>query len=409
MPSKTILDARLFVRLDLNSSLHHNLDFASDPAVRGHLARQLLLYDTVAIPTIDFGIVPILAEWLGEGLFREMLAAGAFRFVHRHGLLGYAGNGNSLSSFILRPGPDKPLLWWQEAMFRDSGVALERQIGSRLSWIGSSLQPVLMDAVLQKVTELDYDNNFFMKNVVKETYRDVLKSNALSNMVRAEFPGAHQIDLTRIPTVNPNQLRVLGKQGITDSVDLLLRVAELNLEIVAASYVGGADMYTADGSQELLRNKLARNNVGNDLIEGFVKLIDLHKLPDIGMAVATGQFPIGEVWRLRESSEAVRFREWMRNIQVSDPEDVTAAYIAAISREPRSASWPVRMIRLAVTTAIGSVGTATGLVASGIDSFFVDRFLGGYSPKLFFNKLERLGIPSSVPKPTPRVEVLDRR
>ena len=45
-------------------------------------------------------------------------------------------------------------------------------------------------------------------------------------------------------------------------------------------------MYTADGSQELLRNKLARNNVGNDLIEGFVKLIDLHKLPDIAMAVA---------------------------------------------------------------------------------------------------------------------------
>jgi hypothetical protein len=154
---------------------------------------------------------------------------------------------------------------------------------------------------------------------------------------------------------------------------------------------------------------LARYGAGNDVLEGFIKLVDLHALPDIGTAVATGQYPIGEVWRLRESSEAIQFRQWMRNIPISDPSDVTAAYIAAIRREPRSSSWPVRTIRLAVTAAIGFIGTTIGLAAGGIDSFFVDKFIDGYSPKLFFNKLERLGISSSVPQPTPGVEGLDRR
>src|SRR5262249_23504756 len=139
----------------------------------------------------------------------------------------------------------------------------------------------------------------------------------------------------------------------------------------------------------------------------FVRLVGLQRLPDIGTAVATGSFPIGEVWKLRQSREAVKFRAWLRNIHIHTPDDIISEYMTAIGREPRSSTWPARTIRLAGSSAIGVANALLGLVASGVDTFFVDKALNGYSPKLFFDQVERLALPGRVPPADPRVEELD--
>jgi hypothetical protein len=60
MKSDSIIDSRLFIRLDLDISLKINLLFQINLSNVSHLANQLLLYEKIVIPTKDFGIVPIL-------------------------------------------------------------------------------------------------------------------------------------------------------------------------------------------------------------------------------------------------------------------------------------------------------------------------------------------------------------
>jgi hypothetical protein len=64
MNGKDIVDSRLFIRLDASSSPLNNLAFAENLHNKAHLVSQLLLYDTILIPTTDFGIIRSLTSWL---------------------------------------------------------------------------------------------------------------------------------------------------------------------------------------------------------------------------------------------------------------------------------------------------------------------------------------------------------
>ena len=91
MPSSTILDATLVVRLDLADARLTNDEFAARLDAKAQLANVLLLYDSVAIPTYDLAIVPILVRWLGHGAYLNALIAGVFKFGRRRRLLGLCG------------------------------------------------------------------------------------------------------------------------------------------------------------------------------------------------------------------------------------------------------------------------------------------------------------------------------
>jgi hypothetical protein len=394
MPASTIVDSRLFVRLEIDTDLKPNLEFASNPGVRGHLASQLLLYDKVAIQTTDFGIVPTLVEWFGEGLFREILASGSITFIHSRNVLAYVPNGHGIVMVRLHGSPSKPLPWWQEVMYSNRDSAIEQQLSYRLPNFSINTRASILQAAMQQVVEFPFSNDRTMDNVIDETYKDTLNLPLLSDLMRKEFPGQDRVLLNHLP-IRPDQILFHGGPStgeFTSAARLMLRIAEINLEIRVARLLGGADLFTAEGSQEIIQNKLSRYYQGNDTIRSYLKLLKLRRIPDLGAAVATGQFPIGEAWKLRQSREARKFREWLRIITISNVDDVSAAYLDALEREPRSASWPVRTLRFVVTTAVGLAGLVPGIIASGADSFLFDKLVGGYSPKLFLNKLDRLSL-----------------
>lgn len=103
MTSEAIIDNRLFVRLDLDHSLRANSFFQTNVANRAHLASQLLLYETVIIPTIDFGVIPALINWFGVKTFEDILESSAIRFIRRKNILAYAGNGNGICMITIDP------------------------------------------------------------------------------------------------------------------------------------------------------------------------------------------------------------------------------------------------------------------------------------------------------------------
>ena len=87
MISDSIIDSRLFIRLDLDLATKHNAEFQSSVQKQAYLANQLLLYDRIIIPTHDFGIVPVLISWLGIRDFEEALEQSVFKFLRNNRIL----------------------------------------------------------------------------------------------------------------------------------------------------------------------------------------------------------------------------------------------------------------------------------------------------------------------------------
>jgi len=392
MASKSIIDNRLFVRLDLDHSLRANSFFQTNVANRAHLASQLLLYDTIIIPTIDFGIIPTLINWFGLKDFEAALELSAVKFVRRKGILGYAGNGNGISTFTILPGENMVFEWWQEAVFgENSETSIELQLKQMCQFISVKQRQKLVEKVISRSTALTYSNDFFMKNIVHESYTDIMENERLSKFVLAEAKRKDKpIKLTWLKGVEPNQMRVLGQEGlIKDAVDLVLRVAEINMEIVMATAAGNADFFTSEGSEDILANKLSRCKPDKSLLESFISLLELNSIPDIRHAVISNDVDLSKIWSLRKKRISSKFRNWLREADPQDSRDLEKAYVQVLGESTLADSLPIRSIRFAITS-IAGLNPIIGLVAGAVDNFFVDKWLSGYSPKLFLDELSKL-------------------
>lgn len=392
MTSEAIIDNRLFVRLDLDHSLRANSFFQTNVANRAHLASQLLLYGTVIIPTIDFGVIPTLINWFGLKNFEETLESSAIKFVRRKGILGYVGNGNGISTFTILPGESKGFEWWQEAVFgENSETSIELQLKQMCPFISGKQRQKLTDKVISLSTALTYSNDFFMKNIVHESYTDIMNNERLSNIILAGVKKKGKpVNLTRLNGVTPNQLRVLGQEGlIKDSIDLVLRVAEINMEIVMATATGNADIFTSADSEEVLAGKLSRCKIDKSLLESFISLLELNSIPDIRHAVMSGDIDLSTIWSLRRKRISSQFREWLREANPQNSRDLEKAYVHALGKSTLADSLPVRAIRFAITS-IAGINPIIGLATGATDNFFVDKWLSGYSPKLLLDELSKL-------------------
>lgn len=397
MKSQTILDSRLFVRLDLDHSLKANSLFQTEPANRGHLGAQLLLYEKILIPTNDFGIVPILINWLGLSTFRAAIEASAFGFVRQRGSIGYAGNGVGLCPFEITTSTDglstEGMEWWQTARFGDESTALDAQLAVMCPFVGRAERARLIEDVLSPTTSFDIAGSEFHANVARETYEDIMRDPVLSARV-FEMAGGHlgRLNLPRLPGVAANMVRTCSLKGPRDAVDLLLNIAEINLQLLMSRSDAGIDMLTPVGAEEILKAKLRRFGVAREYVEGLSKLLELNGLPDLRVAVADGAISLSDVWHIRTSRASTAFRKWLSEAEAKDARDIEKLYVASIGEKSWIDSLPSRVIRFVLVTAAGVLNPVIGAVGGAVDSFFVNRWLNGYSPRLLFDELRSLGL-----------------
>jgi hypothetical protein len=390
VPAERLVDTRLQVPLDLGNVRRANAQFALDVQARGHLALQLLIYDTLVIPTKDFGIIPILHSWMGPSAFKEAIRHRAFSFVHLPAILGYVGNGNGISGFLIGPSEERPFEWWQTATFGDTDKALEAQVVNGMVHSSPKEASRLIKDIARSTTTLAYSNEEFTQDVARESYLDIMGSPELSALVSVLSGNPGKVDLTRVRGVEPNQVKALTLGPIRAPADVVLRVAEMNLDLLIAARTSEADLMAPRGADLVLRSKLQRAGIHEADSSPMLALLELTRLPDPSAAVAAGKISLGQIWKLRQSRTSRRFREWLRRVDAHDPRELERAYADSLQEEHLYDGLPVKAIRFLVTTGIGIAHPIAGVAASAADTFLLDRLAKGFRPKLFIDDLKPL-------------------
>ena len=394
MRSEAIVDSRLSINVSIEHSVDVNSRFLTSSSSRAHLANQLLLYDRIVVPTKDFGIVPVLIYWMGVKNFEDTLESKAISFLHKPSLLGYVGNGNGISGYIIKPSKEKPFKWWQTALFGEIDAAIELQLQHWCPFISQKQRSRLAKRILDHNLPLQYENDTFTRAVEHESYVDIIEDDFLRVMLFELLGHPEKIDLKWLPDVEPNQIKVSRYGQIQNAIDLVLHLAEINLSILMATRLGDIDLVAPVGAERILASKLRRTGVAPSAIDNFVSLLNLVDVPDPGPAVAAGELSLERIWRLRNRGSSRRFRSWLREADSGDAMKLQKAYIRALGKRSFYESFPVRLIRFALTSSADTVAPGSSIALGAIDSFFVERWLQGFSPKPFLDDLARMQFPS---------------
>ncbi len=393
MQNSAILNSRLYPRIGFDNASKVNKSFENNSQFKGNLAEQLLLYDNIIFPTNDFGIVSILNNWLGPDMLREALENEVFSFVRSKGIMAYFNQGNGINFIIARESPDKKFLWWQHAMFGDFEKAIELQLSNSTDLKKDDIA-ILLPLVLARSKEIKFDSGYYKKDFAKETYQDI-QENPLFNQYFFNYYNIKngKLDLLDLPSIQKDEGRISSLLPINDPIDLMLRLAETNLEIAISSFLGGVDIFTSLGANQLMATKLKRLGYTPDQIDGFLTLLDLNSIPDIEAGITKNILSFEDIWHFRNSKKSKEFRKWLREINSNDLREIERIFVASITKESIVDKLPSKVLRFCVTTVAGIINPIFGLLASAADNFAIDKLKGNYNPKLFFDHLRKLNMP----------------
>lgn len=344
------------------------------------LIESILLYKQTVIPTQDFLSLSALIGVLGERAVIELLESESLKFLRLNGAFGYIGNGGGIKNYeILSPeGQPDPLCG---------------PIDDAIKWCLEGLSekptdPNLPRLVLENTVELTASS--IMDEIRHETYMDVLKSPYLRDTFALR--NKHVDQLTGI---GPNQVKIYGPsygnwQG--DEIAVVLSLAAANTELRMAEIAECTDSSTSSPVGHLIKAKAQRSFTKSQAIESFAVLREIADIPDIGEGILEKQIPLSDVLKLKLSRNGEQFQQWFHENCRTNPIVTAREYTSLLRTVPRVQSLPSKIMRFILTAAIGAypvIGQALGPIATGVDSFFIEKLLRGSSPKFFIEDLRQ--------------------
>lgn len=154
----------------------------------------------------------------------------------------------------------------------------------------------------------------------------------------------------------------------------------------------GADIVTAPEISEIASARvdlsLQRARRNQDKISAFEEMVfdGAHGFAD---AFNDGLITFAEALRVIDQSR--RFRTWTRGL--APDADLIAEYHRAVTKETILKSLPASVARFAIFNGAGmladAVAPGTGLIASAIDTFIVERIIGGWKPNIFVRNVQK--------------------
>ena len=387
---RSLLANDLFLPWDPSTNRSRMSAFLDSPWIAGRTLEAMLLYDQVIIPTVDFAVIIPLIHWLTPGVFKEALVSGALSFVRYRGGLAYIGNGNGLGIFQFRSNPTgecEDNLGLRAANYSPHDAALIH-LEHRINGLPKkTLEPL---ARLIEICTVETALPDFQTKVAHESYLDIMGSD----LINTGFEEG--MNLTRLPGVADNQLRhYKWHQQVdpNDPINLTLRVGMLNLQTYLAEEAGAHDMASPDEIVALMRSKYHRYTGGDAATEAFSSIRAIENIPDVAASVTEREVTPGEIWRLRNTGRAKRFRVWFDEIGPDDPEHLVSEYVSTLTEASPLTNRGGKILKFALINAAGlalmpiggPISIGASLALSLADSFLLDRIRLGFRPRFFIN------------------------
>ncbi len=359
------------------------------------LIENLILYEKILIPTHDFLSLSLLLTVLGEKAVLDMLETERISFLRLRGTLVYAGNGGGIQSMEEIRAPEGP----------DSGKPhiFCASIEETVQWAVSSFtdkqrDPLVAERIVESTQQIDIRT--VVDEIRDETYQDVIKSPSLRNHF-----ALRNTELTKLKGIEPNGIRIYGGidgNWIGDEIDILMSLAATNLELRLAQRVDILDSSTASPVGHLIKAKAERSLRNDDVNQSFAVLKEVADIPDLGEGVLEKQCTIEQLIKLSQTRDGELFREWFHQNCNENPLNIAREHTALLRDVPKIQSIPSKILRFIVTTGLGFVpfGSLVGGLASATDSFFIEKWLRGHSPKYFIDDVRQLvGKPKELTQP----------
>jgi hypothetical protein len=365
-----VLEVGLWPYVGLGSQSIINQQIRRSGATKGLLASQALLYDTIVVPTMDFGIVPAFVEWLSLPVLREALESETIRFLRYPAMIGYGGNGAGVIA-NLRFGKGQSSVWdWTHvAAFGSMDEAIEAQAEYGCDNIPDRERSSLTSAISKATVEFSTEDDFSC-NIARATYQDIAGDTRLKNEIGRMY-GYGTLELNRLPGPEANQIRFFSSLQVSrdgteivspyappqDGIDLTLAVAQLNVQLAMASGLEDCDLSTFNDAVRILERKIKRR--GRKWRSGlaFSRVLQIPDVPDIQMAVADGRLELSDAWAARATTNARRFRTWLKGADTSDGRELARSYTDLLGKPSLLGSLPVRALRWAILTSAAAIAS----------------------------------------------------
>jgi hypothetical protein len=177
-----------------------------------------------------------------------------------------------------------------------------------------------------------------------------------------------------------------------------LDLAHHNISYLSMALSKCEDIVAEQLAYKVLENRVVVKPQFQDIVRVTHAILDFENLPDIRQMVAQSQLSLSSVLKIRKSKHLIEFRDWLRSTpSVSDTEAIKA-YVATV--EERISNKPLyKLLKIGIFTGAGGIiGSIGGPVGAGLgaiatnallgftDTFFIDKLVDGWNPKIFIEK-----------------------
>ena len=343
--------------------------------IKNSIYEELILHDQIFIPTQDYLTACGLILVLGERNFISLLEDKRIHFLRLRDVFGYVKGTGVDGTLITVLCPNK----------KPQDSSIEESIKVGLSVISTQIteKDKITELLIKESTPLEMST--VLDAIKNDTFID-LRSTSLWND-KYNFPNK---DLLALPGMEDMQVRVIGPETNPkiDPVDALLVLALFNIELYLSLKFDCTSSSTGSPLGDLLDIKLDRLVEQSVRSRNMWSLLEINNVPDLGKLDLTDGCNFKDLLKVIRSQNANEFRKWFHDRKTLDEREIFKEYVGLLSEVPAIQTLPSKAIRFCVGNGLGFV-PVVGQVFSFIDTFLLEKFLNGNSPRYFIEDLKK--------------------
>ncbi len=350
----------------------------------GSLVRRLLLFDTVVVQSVRLREIPFLVRSLGQSGFVQLFSTGVLKISCEFRAIIGAVSRNGI--------PAHPLCHFSFGMVdltnREQALRKELRALQGIAGLKSAERQILEETIITGLSRpgLDYGSE------LQAQVESDIRNNTPALRLAIETQLSRQLGLphprvevrieepeSRVFHIKTDLPRVYGlsEQKTHDILESCVHAVAVIDQRVADMAAYSSISSFSESEAPLLFGKFAGIIAPQNpepIERQFGRVITLANLPELAPGKTVD---VEKLLQARESAECREFRSWLAGL-----EDLSDEQLAEMIRGLRvkvgslMSSNPGKVLRLAVTTALGAIpgaGLIVGPIAGAIDTFLVDK------------------------------------